>query len=438
MNIAFIVHKFPPHGLGGVEVYTWSLARALSSAGHEVHVFYPLSDLPSADYRVDKDGVHLWRAPLPQSRSFEDPLRQYWHTFRDFGIEASFRRFLVEVQPQVVHYQHVQGVSARLVDLAKGRPRLLSLHDYWFFCFNSQLVRPDQQLCSGPKLGWNCVDCATTRPDLHKYRLLRPLVALPLAYRNQYLRRIVGQVDLLVAPSVFVRQQYIHQGFPAERIVTMANGLDLGRLVGTPRSALQSPPARPHFGYIGSIGWHKGVHVLVEAFNQLSPNAALTIYGNTDVFPDYAAKVQAMVRHPHVRFAGQLDYQHVGDALRQLDCLIVPSVCCESYSLVVQEAFAAGVPVVASRLGALPEKVQDGITGRLFTAGDPVDLAGVLKELTEQPEQLALLAKNTRPGPDIHRHGELLVQIYQALVAGTPAGEIADEVRRGGGELAEA
>jgi glycosyltransferase involved in cell wall biosynthesis len=435
LRIAFIVHKLPPDSLGGVETYSWSLARELAASGHEVYVFYPRPGLPPEGAHRQECGVQLWEVPLPGSRSREDPLRQYWHTFRDVAIESSFEGFLAEARPEVVHFQHVQAVSARLIPLAAGRPRLLTLQDYWFFCLNSQLLRPDQQMCDGPKLGWNCVDCATVRPDLEKYRLLRPLLALPLAYRNLYLGKAARQIDLFLAPSEFVRRQYIRQGFPAERIAMVEYGLDMGRLADAPGLTLLPPAARPHFGFIGSIARHKGVHVLVEAFNRLPPEAALTLYGSESGSPEYAAQVRAMVRHPHVRFAGPLDHRYVGAALRQLDCLVMPSIWYETYGLVIQEAFAAGVPVVASRLGAPGERVEEGVTGRLFTAGDPDDLAQVLGELIAQPDRLALLAKNVRPGPDMHWHGELMLHIYRALVDGTPAGEIAAAIYQGG-ELA--
>jgi len=431
------VHKLLPDSLGGVETYSWSLARELAASGHDVYVFYPRRGTPPGGARREEDGVHLWEVALPDSRSGEGPAAQYWHTFRDATIEAAFEGFLAEAQPEVVHFQHVQGVSARLIPLAKGRPRTLTLQDYWFFCFNSQLLRPDRQMCGGPKLGWNCVDCATVRPDLRKYRLLRPLIALPLAYRNRYLRKVCGEIDLFLAPSEFLRQEYIRQGFPARRIAMVEYGLDRTRLADVPGLALPPPAARPHFGFVGSIAEHKGVHVLVEAFNRLPADAALTLYGSEASFPEYAAKVRAMVRHPHVRFAGPLDHRHVGVALRQLDCLVMPSIWYESYGLVIQEAFTTGVPVVASRLGAPSEKVEDGVTGRLFTAGDADDLARVLRELIVQPQQLALLAKNVRPGPDIHEHAERLVNIYRALADGVPARQIVDGIRKGSGTMAE-
>jgi glycosyltransferase involved in cell wall biosynthesis len=416
MRIALAVHRFPPESLGGVEVYTWDLARALTRAGHEVGVFYPLAGVTPEAQRVERDGVRLWRALQDIDRAQEGPVSQFWHTFRDTGIEAEFVRFLAETRPEVVHFQHVQGVSARLIEMARGRPRLLTLHDFWFFCFNSQLLRPGDELCGGPRLGWNCVDCATVRPDLRGLRAVRPLVALPLAYRNAALRRTVEGVDLFIAPSEFLRRRYIGEGFPGQHIRVLENGLDVERLAAEPPSPLPSPPGRPHFGFIGALAPHKGVHVLIDAFNRLPPGAALTIYGNEDALPAYVAELKALARHPHVRLAGQLDPRAVGAALRQMDCLVVPSLWYENSPVVIQEAFACGRPVIASRVGALEEKVQDGVTGYLFPAADAEALARIMQAMMDDPARLASLAANVRPGPTIGEHAEALLEIYRSLL----------------------
>jgi glycosyltransferase involved in cell wall biosynthesis len=419
MRIAFVVHKFPPHSVGGVETYTWSLARVLSELGHQSHVFYPLQEVRPSTAQVERDGIHLWRVALPATREGEDPIRQYWHTFRDRSIEAGFEPFLAAVEPDVVHFQHVQGVSARLLRLAESYPRLLTLHDYWFFCATSQLARPDGAVCDGPRWCLNCVDCLTVRPDLHRLRTLRPLVALPLLYRNLYLRQSLRSMPLFLAPSEFLRQQYVQQGLPTERILSIELGLDRQRLTAdTP--AFPAAPGRPHFGYLGTLGPHKGVHVLVEAFNQLPERAALTVYGDESRFSGYTAELKRAAKHPNIRFAGALDHRHVGAALRQLDCLVVPSVWYENSPLVIQEAYGVGVPVVASRLGALPEKVDDGKTGWLFNAADSADLARVLRGLIDRPEQLLAVRRNIRPAPTMQQHAQRMLQIYQALIDNEP------------------
>lgn len=416
MRIALTVHKYPPAALGGTEVYTASLAAALTRAGHTVHVFYPEAGLAQTAHGTGPGGEQLWRVPLPTSRAGENPAAQFWHTFRDRGIEAEFTRFLRATQPDVVHFQHVQGVSARLIGLAAGRPRVATLHDYWYFCANSQLIRPDHAPCAGPSPGCrNCVDCATARADLAPLRALRPLVALPLAYRNRVLRDAAAQIDRFIAPSAFLRAQYAGQGFPSERITVIENGMDLRRLAG---EALPAPAVRPHFGFLGALAWQKGVHVLIDAFNRLPPDAAsLTIFGSERAFPEYGAQVRALVRHPQIRFAGALPFDAVGGALRSLDALVTPSLWYENSPLVIQEAYAVGVPVIASRLGALEEKVQDGVTGRLFAAGDAAALAEVLGGIARAPEQLAEYRRNLPPPPDIDSHAAVLAGLYGELPA---------------------
>jgi glycosyltransferase involved in cell wall biosynthesis len=415
-RIAMVVHKFPPESVGGTELYCWSLARELTCLGHEVHIFYPTSDLLPGEEQIEREGVHLWRVPLPESRLTENPVSQYWHTFRDLGVEAAFARFLQEVQPQVVHFQHVQGVSARLIELAAPIPCLVTLHDYWYFCANSQLIRPDRRPCDGPSKGcMNCVDCATERADLKWMRALRPLVALPFVYRNAYLRKVVDHVALFIAPSEFLRRKYIEHGFPAGRIAVIENGLDEEKLAARPNRSLPEPAVRPHFGFVGSLAWQKGVHILIEAFNRLGENASLTIYGSERLFPEYVAEIKQIARHPNIRFAGLLDPRQVGDALRQMDCLVVPSLWYENSPLVIQEAYGVGVPVVASRLGALPEKVEDGRTGRLFEAGNVEDLYAVLRELVAEPQRLAQMAKQVISAPTMSQHATHLLSIYTHL-----------------------
>lgn len=419
MRIAFVVHKFPPESLGGTEIYTWSLARALARIGHDVHVFYPFWVEPDAAVptRLERDGIHVWRALLPRQQ--ENAARQFWHTFRNGAIERQFAQFLQEVHPEIIHFQHVQGVSARLLELAKAIPTLLTLHDYWFFCPNSQLIRPDGQVCGGPRWGLNCVDCATVRADLRALRYARPLVALPFVYRNAYLRRLLKYVQVFIAPSQFLRQQYIAHGFPAERIILLENGLDTSRL--QEAGELLPPPRRPHFGFLGSLAWQKGVHVLIEAFNRLPPDAAaLTIYGSDQAFPDYAASLRKRARHPLIRFAGAIDYRETGAALRQMDCLVVPSLWFENSPLVIQEAYAMNVPVVASRLGALEEKVIDGKTGRLFPPGDVDALTAVLYDLVMNPQQLVEMRTHIPPVVTIESHATLLLDVYEQLCRGEP------------------
>ncbi len=420
MRIAFVVHKLAPEQLGGVEVYTRAVAHALARQGHTVGIFSPSHAVTATTQSTEADGVQIWRVPRPAQAAAEPAPLQLWHTVRNRGDERAFAAFLRTLAPDLVHIQHVQGVSARLLRMAQesGAPVVLTLHDYWFFCANSQLRRPDDTPCRGPSFGcMNCVDCMTIRPDLTPLRRIRPLIALPLALRNRYLRRMAEHADLLIAPSAFLRDQYVAQGFPAGRIVVLENGIggwgaDAGRghLPAAVRDAV-----RPRFAFVGSLAPQKGVHLLIEAFNRLPPQAALLVAGDSALHPEYARQVQDSAHHPGIRFLGSLPQPSVRALLAAVDCLVVPSTWYENSPLVIQEAYAAGLPVIAGRIGALEEKVQDGVTGRLFAPGSVDDLAALLRSLVEEPGQLAALRAGVVPPPPMAVHAARLVELYGAL-----------------------
>jgi glycosyltransferase involved in cell wall biosynthesis len=98
-----------------------------------------------------------------------------------------------------------------------------------------------------------------------------------------------------------------------------------------------------------------------------------------------------------------------------MDYLVVPSVWYETYSLVAQEALGAGVPVVASHLGALTERVREGETGRLFEPGDSADLARVLAHLIQHPELRDLYRSHIRPGSTIEEHAGQILALYSQV-----------------------
>jgi glycosyltransferase involved in cell wall biosynthesis len=416
MRIALVVHKLPPESLGGTELYTMSLARHLAARGHQVAVFCPTdSDVRAVQA---EEGITLWREP--RSRSvLPGPMGEFVRTLRDPAIEHGFDRFLAEIRPELVHVQHLQSVSIRLLRLARGLPRVLTLHDYWYFCPNSQLILPDGALCDGPKGGRSCVGCGLDRAGLSLSgtvlgAAIGAVVGTAFVWRYRSVRHVMGEVERLVAPSAFLRERYMAEGIAPDRIALLPHGLDVERLAS--RCPTPDPPGRPHIGYLGAIAWQKGLHILIEAFNRLPENAVLTVYGDMTVFPKYAARVRALARHPGIRFAGALSPECVGDALRTLDCLVVPSLWHETFSLVAQEALGIGVPVVASRVGALPERIADGMTGRLVPPGDVDALAAALTDVLMHPDRLAVYRANIRPDPTMAEHAADLETLYRDLV----------------------
>jgi len=422
MRIALVVHKFPPASLGGTEIYTCNLARALSRR-HEVFVFHRDDGEGNVfcEEWQEREGFRAWRVGRAFDASQASPAALFWDTFHNRDVEASFDRFLDEVQPQVVHFHHLMLLSYRLIDQAKrrGLPCLLTLHDYWFVCANSQLIWPDARTCKGKALGLNCVRCATARIGKPWMTAARLAIAPIFQLRDALVRRAALRADRLVAPSRFLINRYIADGFPAERFVLLENGLDVDRV----RSSVRRSPAdgRLCVTYLGALAWQKGVHILVDAFRDLPPErATLRIFGNPDVFPEYAADLRRRANRANTLFEGRLPNQQVGRVLAETDVLAVPSLWYENAPVVIQEARAAGVPVISSAHGALTEKVRDGVDGLLVPPGDVVAWRAALQRLVDEPGLLAHLRANVRPPMTMAEHVGRLESLYAQLVDRNP------------------
>ena len=415
MKVLLVSHKFPPYALGGVEIYTHHLAQALR-ARHQVFVFYRHDDRDGpvfAEHDQEADGV-LTRRVSCNPRGWKASVAgEFFGTFLNREIEASFARFVAKVQPDLIHVQHVMALSARLLHLGRqsGTPLLLTLHDYWFICGNSQLVWPDGQTCRGKAGGMNCVRCAAAaRFPSPLIPWLRPALAPLFLYRDRVVRQAALQARRFISPSRFLIEQYVAAGFPRERFTDLENGIQLERIRRFPWQPFDGPL---RVTFLGALAWQKGAHVLAEAFNGLPGGVAcLRIWGNPTAFPDYADYLGRMLTHPDARLMGPIANERVGEVLADSDVLVVPSLWYENSPVVIQEARAMGVPVVASGLGALAEKVHHDVDGLLFPPGDAAALRQALQRLVAEPALLPRLRQGIPLPTDIDQHARELEAVY--------------------------
>jgi glycosyltransferase involved in cell wall biosynthesis len=416
MRIIQVVHQFLPRHLAGTEVYTYNLAKELSQR-HQVWV-YTREDSPIPEEPHETDEVY---DGLPVRRVYFNPpnlqgnlLGLFLNRTQNKTIEAFLARFLEETQADVVHFQHLFKLSAAFIRVARqqGIPVVLTLHDYWFLCHNAQLLRPSGAVCSGPARGLKCAGCAELNIPVWTRWGLSPLLTPLFVYRTAALRACLQEADFVIAPSAFLRDQFVQQGFPAGRIVVMDNGTNTQLLLGWRKV----PSDTLRFGYMGTIQWHKGVHTLVQAFNQINdPQVELRIHGEPSVAPAYFAEIQRLVRNPQVHFMGRFENQEVGRVLAEMDVLVVPSIWPENSPVTIHEANLAGVPVIASRLGGMPDLVQDGVTGLLFQPGDASDLAAKMRQFIEDRSLVERFRRQMPPVKSMEENAQELEAIYERL-----------------------
>lgn len=405
-----------PEYVGGTELYTHWLATGLSRQGHQVTVFYRRSGPePALTHRQDDHGVSVWAVTAGPVT----PNRRFLATFGNPYILRAFDQVLAQTRPDLIHIQHLQGLPVSLVKQIehRGIPFVITLHDYWWGCANAQLLTNySQQLCQGPRLYLNCARCALARAGWPQLWPAWPGLAGLLARRNHLLRPVLQAARKLIAPTRFVAGWYMAQGAPAERMLVMPHGLPIP--AGIPRPS-QRPARRPiRFGYIGGLTWQKGVHILIEAFNTLPEQAELWVAGDETAEPAYAARLHSLAS-PRVRFLGKLARADVWQTLARLDVLAVPSIWYETFAFVIAEAFAMGVPVVASRLGPLADRVGEGIDGLLVSPGEVEAWRQALLRFLQEPELLPRLQAGIRPVHTIEAYIKDIEALYQEVLTGS-------------------
>ena len=204
-------------------------------------------------------------------------------------------------------------------------------------------------------------------------------------------RRVFDQVDLFVAPSSSIAEEFERLGVEAAKIRISDYGfVPLLRNAGNGNDNTQR---RLRIGYVGTLVWHKGVHMLLDAVRRLPADAYdLKIFGSPDVFPEYAAGLRTQAAGLPVRFMGAFDHERAAGVYAQLDVLVVPSLWLENSPLVIHEALMAGIPVVGARIGGIADLVENGRNGLLYDPTSPGELEAMLRGLIENPDRLCGLA----------------------------------------------
>jgi GT2 family glycosyltransferase len=163
----------------------------------------------------------------------------------------------------------------------------------------------------------------------------------------------------------------------------------------------------------------KAPHVLLEAAARLPRgSASVDLFGAYSPYhgdDSYRVRLEPLVREEGVRVHGTIAHEKVAEALGSIDVLVVPSIWPENAPLVIQEAFLAGIPVVASRIGGIPEMVADGQNGLLFRAGDVEDLSRTLTRFLDEPGLLDTLRAGILPARSIEEDVRFARSLYQTL-----------------------
>ena len=216
------------------------------------------------------------------------------------------------------------------------------------------------------------------------------------------------KVDRYISLSHFARHKFIESGFPENKIAVKPNFYSKDGKVRT-----QESRDRRGALFVGRLSKEKGIRSLIEAWRGL--DIQLKIAGDGPLFSEYN-----IIGLPSVKLLGKISRQSVSNEMHNASFLVMPSEWYEGFPMVLVEAFAHGLPVIASRLGSMAEIVEDGVTGLHFEAGNSKDLAEKVLWMHNNPIACRQMGENAhreyKEKYTPERNYKLLMNIYEKAI----------------------
>jgi len=382
-KIIIVCNVYPPHFIGGAELIAHYQAKKMKEMGHDVIIFAGDSEADGKRYDLHQetyDGLLVYRVRL-QSEDYSSHFINFFH----HAVHEHFTRLLDDFSPDVIHFHNLMGLSAALIHLAarKGIKTVLTLHDHWGFCLKNTLVKREEEICPDYS---QCEECM---PFIHD----EGMRGIPIFMRKDFLAMQFLEVDAFICPSRYLAEVYIKAGMPKEKFKVIGYGIDVERFS---RVSKEESPGRLRFTFVGYLGWHKGIHIILNALSQidLKEHFRINLVGIGSEMENYKQWVKEMGLQNTVRFWGKIDNSHIEEVYRETDVLLLASVWPENEPVTIMEAMAARTPVIASRIGGIPELVEDGKTGYLFEAGNANQLAQMMRACILNPSVLEIFGEN--------------------------------------------
>ena len=321
----------------------------------------------------------------------------------------NWRRRLREVvernKPAIVHVHNffpllTPSIYDACVDA--GVPVVQTLHNYRLLCPGGLLMR-DGKVCEeclekGPFQG--------VRYGCYRGSRFQTLPVASMLAFHKWRRTWHEKVNRFIALTEFAKEKFVQAGFPAQKLVVKPNFVSIPEITAKQKGG--------YAVFVGRLSVEKGVETLLQAWQDL-PNLPLKVIGDGPLLN------KAISQSPKsVGVLGRKNHDETLSLMTNAFFLVMPSEWSEGFPMVIGEAMACGVPVVASRLGAMAEIIDDGRTGILFEPGNAKDLASKVRWLFEHPEKAEEMGRNARTEYEVkytaERNYEMLMDIYQQAI----------------------
>ncbi len=413
MRVLTVANSFPPVGyMGGAEVSNYHTCRGLIQEGVDCSVLVlnnRVSELVNEWYELDGIPVH---------RMTHRPARHALTDIFDPWIYRVTKAELRRLKPDLVHVHNVSGATLApfLACRTMGIPVVNTLHDLWLLCPNNMLYRTDGSFCDPRQNSPRCRSC------FRRYDFWGDI-----PHRRRFFAALTSNVEVFVSPSQALVDRHLEAGYAAERFRVIPYGFRNPDPQGfsSPRftEGLKTVSEYRTVVFAGGGNENKGAGVLLQALPDLLRRVSdlrVVVAGGGE------QRILAQFRQyaPAVQVLGVVPFAEMRTLFALADLTIVASVWHENSPVVIYESFQAGTPVVGSQFGGIPELIEHGETGYLFSAGDAVALAESLAAHFSRPplqrrRMRPRCVKEVRTRLTLKNHIEGVRQVYEEALSGS-------------------
>ncbi len=435
MRVLHLLQNYPPWGSGGTEIFCARLCQQLKNSGVEVTVaLHQAGSLPEPGY-YECEGIPV--VILPSLPDYRDRARSFTRTTVN---AVGFPELLDKYQPDILHlhgFVQTNGLTHIQWAQQKGVKTVLTFHTPGVSCLRQSLLFKGREICDGEIIINRCAECR-----LHNAGLPDPVakmlsnVEIPgLKVNNSKINYVltspqwtklhqkawlnmVNSIDALHVLAEWTRQVALINNAPEQKVHLIRT---FGpKPISKPASTMTTNQNYLNLAYVGRCDFVKGIHIIIDAIDLLSPDFPVKITFFTlgwDKSKYGKERKNQIQNDPRLTIRESLPNDQLLQELSQYDACLVPSIWLETGPLTVLEAFAAGIPVIGSRRGGIAELVQDGVDGMLFEPGNAQALAQTLDNLLNDSSLLIKLKENVKPPRNSTDFTQDMINLYSQLTS---------------------
>ncbi len=441
MKVVHVLNHFLPQQIAGTEIYTEALVKGLQNNGIDSFVLIPNFGKTVNEVYIH-DGIRVVKYAEPSV--IDRSLIMGFSTPK--GLQY-FKEILEEEKPDIIHFQELAGsngitISHVLAAKAAGFKIVMTFHLSFYSCKTGNLMYKDKDFCDGVINIKKCTECYfyTTKNNTYISNFLKPFsnfifkTGIDVSkWKNKFgtalgfpfviqkfqdnLFLLANVADQIVVLTDWYQKILLANQLPVNKISVIKQALPI---IAIPKISIQ---AKNKIGlniiFLGRISKFKGLDLLINAVKNIKGNVQLDIYGQESDMP-YLAKCKALSEGMNnIFWKGILHPGEVTNSIARYDILCLPSTFSEMSPLVIQEAFAANTPVVASNVYGNSEQISDGENGWLFKFKDSNSLCSVLQNLINNPH-LIDVAKTKIPNvKSFSTVAEEYIKLYEKILVST-------------------